>query len=121
VRFFCLIGQKRAAVPNEEKPGLFYLRLSHLAVVLYFTKLSQSVENKQRVKERENQEQNTQKQKQKQKQKNKKTKKQKNKKTKKQKQKQKKQKQKNKNKNKNVLHCKTSFVGAPNQSVCRRQ
>jgi hypothetical protein len=25
VRFFCLIGQKRAAVPNEEKPGLFYL------------------------------------------------------------------------------------------------
>jgi hypothetical protein len=25
--FFCLIGQKRAAVPNEEKPGLFYLRL----------------------------------------------------------------------------------------------
>jgi hypothetical protein len=27
VRFFCLIGQKRAGVPNEEKPGLFYLRL----------------------------------------------------------------------------------------------
>jgi hypothetical protein len=24
--FFCLIGQKQAAVPNEEKPGLFYLR-----------------------------------------------------------------------------------------------
>ena len=26
--FFCLIEQKRAAVPNEEKPGLFYLRHS---------------------------------------------------------------------------------------------